>query len=177
MVWSIAGHQRDLTLGISDNGKLACYGTGNHEPVPPGLRDWQGNINGDLLKRIRAADCAWSLHSLGDSELHIDPGGEGLFARAHASSGAPQGMAKFYTGDRDTVSFSLVVPEQQLHEYKRLLELVLMNSALRFVFVMEFLGFRVPHAQTETPTWEEFIGGKPLFIREFSISVHASRDA
>ena len=177
MVWSITGKRSGLVLGVSDTGCPGCHGRGNHEPVPLGLNDFGGNIDHALLRRIRAAECSWSLFPSSESELHIDGGGDGLFARVQEAPKTSHGMFKFYEHSPDAVTCSVVVPETTFFHIHRLLEKVMLSDALEFVIVAEFLGFRVPHAKTETPTWQEFIEGRPLFFTEASFSVRASDDA
>lgn len=177
MVWSISGNRSGLILGVSDAGSPGCHGRGNHEPVPVGLNDFGGNIDHALLRRISAAECSWSLCSSSESELHIDGGGDGLFARVQESPTTTHGMFKFYEHSSDAVMCSIVVPEITFFHIHRLLEMVMRSDALEFVIVADFLGFRVPHAQTETPTWQEFIEGRPLFFTKVSFSVRASDDA
>lgn len=177
MVWSITSKRSGLVLGVSDTGSPSCHGRGNHEPVPPGLNDFGGNIDHELLRRIRAAECSWSLFTSSESELHVDAGGDGLFARVQESPTASHGMFVFYDDSSDVVSCSLVAPEARFFLIHRLLEKVMLSDDLEFVISAEFLGFRVPHALTETPTWQEFIDGRPLFFQSFSFSLRASNAA
>ena len=87
------------------------------------------------------------------------------------------GVFKFYEHSPDALTCSIVVPETIFSHIHRLLEMVMRSDALQFVIVADFLGFRVPHAQTETPTLQEFIEGKPLFFRRVSFFVRASDGA
>jgi hypothetical protein len=178
MAWLITGKKLGLVLGVSDSGAPICHGQGTHDCIPLGLNDFGGNIDHTLLKRIQEAECGWTIAASTESELHIDGGGEGLFERVQNAPDKSHGMAKFYSHSSDTVAFVIVVPETMFSHVRRLLELVLTSEALQYVIAVEFLGFRVPHAQTATPTWEEFVAGRPLFFNEMSISVRlAENDA
>lgn len=175
MVWFISGKRNELVLDVLDTGGPACHGQGHHKPLPPGLNDFGGgNIDHALLNRIQAAKCSWSLYPSSESQLHIDGGGDGLFERVQKSPDASHGMFKFYEHSSDTVSCSVVVSETTFIHIRRLFELVLLCESLEYVIVAEFLGFRVPHAQTETPTWREFIEGRPLFFNKVSLSVRVA---
>lgn len=171
MVWFITGNRSDLVLAVSDSGVPICHGQGKHQPQPTGIDDFGGNIDRALLKRIQAAECGWTIALPTDAEVNIDGLGEGLFDRAEKSPGASHGMIKFYAHSPDAVTFVLVAPEGMFAQIRRLLELVLLSDSLEYIIAAEFHGFRVPHAQTATPTWQEFIEGKPLFFGELSFSV------
>ena len=106
-----------------------------------------------------------------ETELHIDGEGDGLYKRVQQSPTKLQAMIKFYAGTPDLVAFSLVVPEEAFAHMRRALELVLRSQALSYGFAIDFLGFRVPRAATETPTWQEFISGKPHFRDGLSLTV------
>lgn len=177
MVWSITGNRSGLVLGVSDTGSPVCHGQGFHEPVPDGLNDFGGNIDRTLLRRIRAAECSWALYPSSESELHIDGGGDGLFARVQESPDVSHGMFRFYEHSSDSVTCVLVVPKETFSHIRRMLELELLSDSLEYVVVVEFIGFRVPHAQTETPTWQDFIEGQPLFFRKVSFSVRQHNDS
>ena len=178
MVWLITGNRKGLVLGVSDSGAPICHGGATHQCVPPGLNDFGGNIDHQLLKRTQGAECGWTIARATESELHIDSGGDGLFERVQNAPDKSHGMAKFYSHSLDTVAFVIVLQEAMFCHVRRLLELVLASESLQYVITVEFLGFRVPHAQTATPTWEEFVAGRPLFFNEVSISVRlAENDA
>jgi hypothetical protein len=79
-------------------------------------------------------------------------------------------MITFFS-DPDLVGIVGVVPEPTFVHVRRLLELVLLSETLRYSIALDFVGFRVPHANTSTPTWEEFIAGKPCFFNEITVAV------
>jgi len=174
MAWSITGKRTGLVLSVSDSGSPVCHGRGLHELAPPSLHDFGHSVDHTLLRRIRAAECSWSLHSSTESELQIDSGGVGLFARVQESRGVSHGMFMFYEHSLDAVTCAVVVPKETFSHIRRLLELVLLSDSLGYAVVAEFHGFRVPHAQTETPTLQEFVEGRPLFFSKVSFSVQAT---
>ena len=176
MTWFITGKQNGLVLGVSNAGTPICHGQGKHECRPPGLNDFGGNIDHTLLKKIQKVECAWTIAVSTESALHIDAGGDGLFQRVQSSPDTTQGMIKFYEHSPDVVTFVMVVPEAMFGHIRRLLELVLLSESLQYAITVEFLGFRVPQAQTATPTWQEFIAGKPLFFGEMSLAVSLSEN-
>jgi hypothetical protein len=175
MVWFITGNRSDLVLAVSDSGAPICHGQGKHEPRPTGVDDFGSNIDRALLTRIQAAECGWTIALPTDAEVNIDGLGEGLFDRAQKSPGESHGMIKFYAHSPDAVTFVLVAPEGTFSQFRRLLELVLLSDSLEYIITAEFGGFRVPHAQTATPTWQEFIDGKPLFFSQLSLLARVPR--
>jgi hypothetical protein len=48
---------------------------------------------------------------------------------------------------------------------------VILSESLHYSIALEFLGFRSPQAATATPTWEEFIAGKPYFFNDITLAV------
>ena len=76
----------------------------------------------------------------------------------------------------DLVGFVIVAPEKTFFSIRRLLELVMLDASLSYTIVVDFLGFRVTEAETETPTWDEFLKGRPYFFEEASVSVGARED-
>ncbi len=85
-------------------------------------------------------------------------------------------MIKFYEHSHDAVTFTIVLPEVMFGHIRHLLELVLHSESLQYLITVDFLGFRVQHAQTATPTWQEFIAGKPLFFNELSFAVRVAEN-
>lgn len=174
MVWFVSGTRKDIALAVSESGRPICHGGGTHECKPVGMHDFGGNIDHALLKKIQRSRCGWTVSTSTEVALHIDGGGDGLFERVQQAPDKSHGMIKYYEGEPDAVTFSIALPESTFKHFRRALELVLMSTDVNYDLRVEFLGFRVPHAQTETPTWQEFISGRPLFFNEVSLSVHAA---
>jgi hypothetical protein len=121
MAWFITGDRRGIALVVS--GVPTCHGQGAHEPKPPGLNDFGGNVDYQLLSRLQRSECAWSIALPNDSDVHIDPGGEGLLERVREAPEQSHGMIKFLPGTPDLVGFSVVVPEKTFVHIWRLLDL------------------------------------------------------
>lgn len=170
MTWLITGSRIGTILAVSDSGVPICHGEGQHEPLPPGMNDYGGNINRTLLSRLQKAKCAWTVALPNEAPIHVDANGQGLLERVAKAPNKSHGMITF-SSDPDLVGIVTVVPEATFVHIRRLLELVLSSESLRYSFALEFLGFRVPHATTSTPTWEEFFAGKPYFFHEITVAV------
>ena len=170
MTWLVSGDRVGTVLAVSDSGVPICHGEGQHEPLPPGINDFGGNINRTLLTRLQKAKCAWTVALPSEAPIHVDANGQGLLERVASAPEKSHGMITFFS-DPDLVGIVTVVPETTFVHIRRLLELVLTSESLRYSFAFEFLGFRVPHATTSTPTWEEFIAGKPYFFHEVTVAV------
>ena len=172
MSWFITGSHVGTVLAVSDSGVPICHGEGTHEPRPLGMDDPSGsaNINRDLLARIQKAKCAWTIALPNEAPLHIDANDQGLLQRIEQAPEKSHGMISFFS-DPDLVGIVGVVPEPTFAHVRRLLELVLLSETLRYSITLNFVGFRVPHANTSTPTWEEFIAGKPCFFNEITVAV------
>lgn len=153
MGWFITGSRVGTVLAVSDSGLPICHGEGQHEPGPAGLNDYGGNINYDLLSRLQKSKCAWTIASPSESPVHIDGNGRGLSERLRQAAEKSHGMITFFS-DPDLVGIVSIVPEPAFAHIRRLLELVLLSQSLRYSIVLDFLGFRVPQATTDTPTWE-----------------------
>ena len=173
MSWSITGGRSGTVLAVSDSGVPICHGEAQHEPKPPGLNDYGGNINHALLSRLQKSKCAWTIALPSEAPTHIDGNGQGLLERIQQAPMKSHGMITFFS-DPDIVGFVSVVPEPAFVHIRRLLELVLLSDSLRYSITLDFLGFRVPHATTNTPTWDEFMSGKPYFFNEISIALSAN---
>lgn len=165
MSWSITGSRVGTVLAVSDSGLPICHGEGQHEPKPVGL-----NINHALLTRLQKSKCAWTIASPSESPAHIDGGGQGLIERIQQAPAKSHGMVTFFS-DPDLVGIVSVVPEPAYTHIRRLLELVVLSESLRYSITLDFLGFRVPQATTSTPTWEEFMSGKPYFFSEITVAL------
>ena len=76
----------------------------------------------------------------------------------------------------DLVGFVVVAPEKTFFSIRRLLELVLLDASLSYTILVDFLVFRVPEADTETPTWDEFMKGRPYFFEGASVWVGVRED-
>jgi len=172
MSWSITGSYIGTVLAVSDSGVPICHGEGTHEPRPLGIDDpfESTNINRDLLARIQKAKCAWTIALPNEAPLHIDANAQGLLQRIEQAPEKSHGMISFFS-DPDLVGIVGVIPEPTFTHVRRLLELVLLSENLRYSIALNFVGFRVPHAKTSTPTWEEFIAGKPCFFNEITVAV------
>ena len=123
------------------------------------------------LKRIRSAVVSWTIVGTDDDELNIDPNGDGFFARVNESLHTSHGMITFHAGRPELVGVTIAVPESTFRQVQRAFEMALLSSDLRYGLSLGFLGFRIPEAQTETPTWHEFFGGRPYFFEEISVWV------
>lgn len=170
MTWLITGGRTGTVLAVSDSGVPICHGEGGHEALPPGMNDYGGNINRPLLARLQKAKCAWTIALPHEAPIHIDANGQGLLERVEKAPDKSHGMITFFS-DPDLVGIVIVVPATTFTHIRRLLELVLISESLRYSFALEFLGFRVPHAATSTPTWEEFVAGKSYFFHEVTVAV------
>ena len=171
MAWLIFGDRSKLTMAVSDRGFQTCHGTAKHEPAPPSFNN--GNMDPATLARIKHAECAWSIHKPNDSGVHIDPAGEGLLQRLLENPEKCHGMIKFSANPSDFVGFSIVLPEPVFSNVWRLFEQVLSTDSLQYCLNVDFLGFRAPHAQTETPTSKEFVDEKPYFFDKISFKINA----
>jgi hypothetical protein len=173
MSWSITGSRVGTVLAVSDSGLPICHGEGQHEPRPPGLNDYGGNINHALLSRIQKSKCAWTIALPSEAPVHIDGNGQGLVERIQQAPANSHGMITFFS-EPNLVGIVIVVPERVFAHIRRLLELVLLSESLRYSITLDFLGFRVPNATTSTPTWEEFMSGKPYFFNEITVALRTN---
>jgi hypothetical protein len=173
MSWAVTGGRAGTVLAVSEAGLPICHGEAQHEPNPPGLNDYGGNINRSLLRQLQESKCAWTIASTGESPLHIDANGEGLIERISQAPTRSHGMVKFFS-DPDLVAVVSVVPPSALIHIRRIFELVLLSDSLCYSIVFNFLGFRAPHATTNTPTWEEFMAGKPHFFNEIAVALRTN---
>ncbi|UIF89280.1 hypothetical protein [Cupriavidus sp. UYPR2.512] len=168
MSWFITGRRDGLVLRVSEAGVPILGGKGLHECRPAD----GGRFDKALLKRIEEAGCEWTITVPTQSELHIDPSAEGLYERVQEAPSQSHAAIQFFELDgNEFVGFSIVVPESTFEHIRRLLELVLLSDSLEYMATVNFLTFRAAHAQTETPTLEEFIDGKPLFVGEVTFLV------
>ncbi|MBA2492654.1 MAG: hypothetical protein H0V34_13470 [Gammaproteobacteria bacterium] len=170
MSWSITGSRVGTVLAVSDSGLPICHGEGRHEPRPLGLYGYGGNINHALLSRLQKSKCAWTIALPSEAPVNIDGNDQGLIERIQQAPEKAHGMITFFS-DPDLVGIVSVVPEPAFAHIRRLLELVLLSESLRYSIALDFLGFRVPHATTSTPSWEEFMSGKPYFFNEMDVAL------
>ena len=176
MSWFITGSRAGIVLAVSDSGNPICHGQGQHEPKPVGLNDYGRNINYPLLQRLQRAECSWTIALPSEAPVHIDGNGDGLIGRIQEAPEKSHGMIKFFPDPTDLVGIVAVIPEPAFSHIRRLMELVLLCESLSYSITVDFLGFRVPHATTETPTWEEFVDGKPYFFNDVSVALSANKN-
>ncbi|WP_320534318.1 hypothetical protein [Robbsia andropogonis] len=128
------------------------------------------------VERLKEAKLSWSLNACDVPDVNIDGNNAGLLEQVRSKpNGLHVGIFMYpgrETQGEDSVHIELVVPPEIYGRYQRLVELSLTSKIpLRRTFSVPFHGFRVPTAETKTPTWEEFLQGKPSLYEEFGFSL------
>lgn len=100
MTWVISGSRIGTVLAVSDAGIPICRGEGEHEPLPPGMNDYGGNINRLLLSRLQKAKCAWTVALPNEAPIHIDANGQGLLEHVAKAPDKSHGMITFFSDHR-----------------------------------------------------------------------------
>jgi hypothetical protein len=172
MVWLITGKRGSLVLGISEAGTPLCNSTARHSPQPPGLGGFGEDMTPTLLRRIQRAKCRWRIVASNDRDMNIDLGADGLLERVKRSPETSHGMIRFFE-NADTVAVVMVLPDGRCAGIQRLMELVLQSNALEYRIAANYISFQRLRSKAETPSWLEFVGGKPFFFDDLSVTVGA----
>ena len=80
-----------------------------------------------------------------------------------------------YDAPQELVGVECIVPQPVFTHVWSMAELAI-GHELDFLITVGFIGLRVPHATTDTPTWDEFLSGKALFASELNFSVRGAQD-
>jgi hypothetical protein len=163
LAWFITSRGIDIVLGVSESGPY-CHGKAFGQASFGGSND--GNIPYEGQQRLRLAQYHWAIHLPTGNELKIDPNGCGLYARAQADPSGSHAMTtlfrKGHIADHDLITIVCVLPEP-VFQHARNLAVLAIERDFEFCVTVDFHGVRVPHAKTSTPTWDEFLVGKPVF--------------
>lgn len=173
--WQIKGSRADLSIGVSESGVLSWTGNGVQSCRSTSFEYDSSAEERAHLNQIQAAASSWTIVSTTGDEMSIDSAGDGLFARVQASLGQSHGKIRYYDGSHPLVGFTIVVPPSKFAHMCRALELVIQSTDLLYGISMGFDGFRVPKAETETPTSGEFMKGRPYFPSDISLWVSPPR--
>lgn len=173
MAWFIEGNGEKLQLGISDSGNPSIWGQAvHHEPNTTG-----GDTNSGFYRRLESADCAWSIHTTHESELHLDPAGTGFYKKVQQNPEQSLASIGFHQ-DPDLIGVNIALPQQTFKYAMKLFQNVLVHQNIGYLITLEFHGFRVPEADTETPSIQEFLAGaldgKVYFSEEVSFLIKRS---
>ena len=154
MSWFIEGNGEQLQIGILDSGLPSIWGEAiRHEPKPAG-----GDVNLEFYKRLESADCAWSIHPTNESELHLGGAGTGFYKKVQQNPDRAWASIQFHD-DPDLIGVTIALPAQTFQYTLELFQHVLMHQNMSYLITMDFLGFKVPEANTETPSIQEFLAG------------------
>jgi hypothetical protein len=166
--WQIKGSRADLSAEVSSVGALSWSGRGEQVCRITGFELDSTPDECAYLATLQSASCSWTITALTSDELTIDPAGDGLFARAVSAPEASHARIKLFA--RPTlIGFQIVVPTETFERVSRALEVVLLSHDLTYGISMGFHGFRSQQALTNTPTWIEFMAGKPCFEEKVSL--------
>jgi len=167
MVWFVEGNGELLQIGVSDSGLPSISGQATkHEPKAAG-----GDSNFEFYRRLESAECAWSIHTTQESELHLDPAGNGFYKRIQKNPERSLASIQFHS-DPDLVGIEIALPINTFEYVMNIFQNVLVHQNLSYLITLDFLGFRVPEGDTETPSIQEFLlgplDGKAYFSEEIS---------
>lgn len=123
-----------------------------------------------LLRRIQRAKCSWRMLASTDRDMNIETGADGLLERVKRSPHSSHGMIRYFE-KADTVAVVMVLPEAHCARVQQLFARVLQSNALEYRIAANYLAFHRPHSKAETPSWPEFVGGKPFFFEDMSVTV------
>ena len=173
MGWFVEGNEASIgfdsiTPGIWGSGKQHFMTSIHETGTPPDISN---------------AKAHWVIHPNSAPELSLDGAGDGTFYKkvqekpgiCHFHIGYQGGFENYETA----VRFSLAAPTDLFEKYFSIWQDILCNgSQVRYVMHFDFIGFRVPEAETEIPTiaeWqaETFLDRKNAYGNEVSISFHA----
>jgi hypothetical protein len=172
MSWIVFGSSADISMRITESGAFEICGEGINSirAMPP----FPDNLMLEVLEKVNNVPSLWSIVSSSAEEIDIDGTGLGLCRRVQEEPRRVHGMA-IYSGSEAGVAnpailLKVVLPPRHHLEARRLFQLITNNPHLDWSISVDFLGFRVPEAQTDTPTAQEFTAGRPYFFEEVSIS-------
>lgn len=170
MVWFIEGDGKNIRIGVEDSGNSYILGNADsHEPNAAG-----GDFDAQFYRRLKSADCSWSIHPSTEGELHIDGLGTGFYKRVQENLG--NGLASIgLLSDPDLIGITIVVPPITFDKLLDLFRCALLDKNIQYLISLDFLGFKVPEAKTETPSIREFeagsLHGKEYISEEVSFQI------
>ena len=166
MSWSITGDRPGTRFRISGSGVPSICGSGKHH-----IEAADDSIDPVSRKRLAACECSWSIWVPSEEPWRLDPNREGLLKRIKANPNGTHGSIHYFEQSPQLLGFTVVVPEIIFSRIQRLFELLLSSDSLEYSLAGDFPRFRAPHANTETPSLDEFMNGKPYFFKELNVAV------
>jgi len=81
-------------------------------------------------------------------------------------------------GDSEpALSFNVALQPKAFHQvYELFSKLILSPNEIEYTISVGFSTFRVPGANADMPTLDEFLSGRPYFSDEVSVSIRRTRD-
>lgn len=154
MAWIIYG--TDARIAIEDN---APYVSGWGQQKAYLIHDTSENV----LTKVKNLEAVWTISPANGNPLHIDPIGGGLLKRVQAKPDATHFMITDYSGSpipdqRPAVGFSICLPPKLFDSVFLLWkDFVLVGSNAEYSISLDYIGFKVAHAQLDDITEEEWM--------------------
>lgn len=155
MSWYIKGLGDQIVIGLSGQGSMSITGnTPTHEPRPLG-----GDMDYDIYQRIGSSACSWSIYS-NESLAEIDLLDSQFLKKAKDHPNKALACIEFFgDSEADLLGITIVLPKKSFASSLELFQFVLSNTEVIYSISLDFTGFKVPEATTETPTVQEFLAG------------------
>lgn len=170
MALFINGTRDWTTLAVNHSDLPVLHGRGSHElSISP-----QG-IGGEVVVQLREAECHWSILSSAHTDIDIDGALEGLLSRVRASPNTRNGMVKYFGEKPLMLGVWIVLPVPAFTQVQRLAEILITSELVSYTIVVDMTGFRVPEAQVDVPTPQEFMSGRPYFFDDVSFTLRSKK--
>ncbi len=135
------------------------------------------NLAGESLQGVLRSKGLWSVHKTGAADVEIDPNGQGLCRRV--SNARESAHVALHYFDRAPTLFgaTIVLPSGYFERVMRLLELGLVCKYHKLIVTAGFWGFRMPQAQTKTPSAKKFLSGRPYLSDNAAFTLMPIQDS
>jgi hypothetical protein len=158
MAWVIESFAADVRILVSEKGNLSARASGQHELIASSM-----NLAGESLQGVLRSEGSWSVHKTDAADIEIDPNGYGLYRQVSNAKESAHVSLQYFDQAPPILGATIVLPPGHFERVMRLLELGLVCKYHKLIVIADFWGFRMPQAQTETPSAKEFLSGRPYF--------------
>jgi hypothetical protein len=181
MAWVITGNSSDVVVGVTKHGHVFIRGKGSHTPhIVEGAVDSGSAAIAQAMRLLRSVQADWRImssdvvkHEIGDVHTNLLR----RIERRPKASFAEISCVNRKSNNEPALSFNMALQPQAFQQVRELFfQLVMAPSGIRYSISVGFSTFRVPGANADMPTLDEFLSGRPYFSDDVSVSIGRTRD-
>ena len=185
MTWMITGRSGDILVAVTRYGNPIIRGICSHspyipsDPAGPAMRSDYTRI-GQALRRLQTVQTDWRIISAPTAKYELHDSHPDLLKRAESHPGASIVEISCFDDEIErepALSFYIVLQPSVFDQVHELFSKSIFSpSECEYTISVGFTTFRFPGVESDTPTLDEFLSGRPYFSDEVSVSIRRIRD-